>query len=227
MVALLMKQVPPPGSNTPPPPPPPNQISTPATIKLPTLQISDFHGDKLEWVPFWQSFESAVHINPTLSDVQKLNYLRGYLKGEAAESIKGFSMINGNYPEVIKQLQEDYGDKESLIDAHLQKLDNLPTVKKPTDVAALKQLHRHVVSNTKSLDALGTPVSTYGGLLGRRILNSLPAETQRKWTDDKANKSTDFDNILKFLSEQIAAKERYAQLRNGGKQKHKHHRPTR
>lgn len=78
------------------------------------------------------------------------------MKVEAATSIKGFSMINGNHSEVIKQLQEDYGNQESLIDVHLQRLDNLPMVKKPTDVSSPKQLYRHVVSNIKSLDAMGS-----------------------------------------------------------------------
>ncbi len=70
----------------------------------------------------------------------------------------------------------------------------------------------------KGTGRLGRPVSTYGGLFGRRILSSLAAKIQRKWSNDKAKKSSDFESILKFLSEQVVATGRYVQLRNTVKQ---------
>ena len=170
----------------------------------------------MEWIPFWEAFENSVH-NSALTDIQKMTYLKGYLKGEALVSIKGFSMIGNNYQEVFRQLQHDFGDTDSLIGAHIQKLDNLPALKNSNDVAGLKQLHRNVNSNVKSLEQLGHLSSTYGVLLGQRILHSIPGELQKKWADDKANKITEFNRVLEFVDTQISAMERYQNLKTPAK----------
>ena len=43
-------------------------------FKLPKLEIHSFRGDRLKWVEFWQSFECSVHLNDTLSNIDKFNY---------------------------------------------------------------------------------------------------------------------------------------------------------
>jgi len=56
-------------------------------IRLPRFNIPMFSGDILSWEPFWDSYDAAVHSNTTLSDVQKLTYLRSQLQGSAAQVI--------------------------------------------------------------------------------------------------------------------------------------------
>ena len=58
--------------------------------RLPKLTLPIFGGDPLKWQTVWDSFDSAVHSNNVLTNVQKLNYLRVHLKGEAARAIAGF-----------------------------------------------------------------------------------------------------------------------------------------
>ena len=41
--------------------------------KLPKLNLPTFDGNVLEWQSFWDSFDSAIHNNNTLTDVQKFN----------------------------------------------------------------------------------------------------------------------------------------------------------
>jgi hypothetical protein len=55
-------------------------------VKLPTLDIISFNGDKMQWNEFWDSFESAVHNNKKLSSVEKFNYLKIKLQGDAKYS---------------------------------------------------------------------------------------------------------------------------------------------
>ena len=47
--------------------------------KLPKLDLPKFEGNVLEWESFWDSFDSAIHSNNTLSEVQKFNYLKSLL----------------------------------------------------------------------------------------------------------------------------------------------------
>ena len=43
---------------------------------LPKLSLQIFSGNILEWQTFWDSYESAVHLNLSLTNVQKFNYLK-------------------------------------------------------------------------------------------------------------------------------------------------------
>ena len=53
------------------------------SVKLPKLEIPSFSGEKLKWAEFRDSFEEAVHLNTSVSEVEKLNYLSSKLSGEA------------------------------------------------------------------------------------------------------------------------------------------------
>ena len=63
--------------------PPPRNVEQPTslvsashdTTRLPKLSIPTFSGDTLQWQSFWDCFEAAVHLNPSISNVQKLNHL--------------------------------------------------------------------------------------------------------------------------------------------------------
>jgi len=74
----------------------PSQLVTPAIgsapTKLPKLELKKFYGNPVEWVPFWDSFNSAVHQNSSISNVNKLNYLKSLIQGQAANTISGFSL---------------------------------------------------------------------------------------------------------------------------------------
>ena len=45
------------------------------TMKLPRLKLKAFTGDLMQWTPFWESFEAAVHTNTHLTPVETFNYL--------------------------------------------------------------------------------------------------------------------------------------------------------
>lgn len=60
-----------------------NEVSKQVCIKLPKIVIPIFSGNYSEWVTFKDLFESLVHNNKSINDVEKLHYLKGYLTGEA------------------------------------------------------------------------------------------------------------------------------------------------
>ena len=50
--------------------------------QLPKLSLPTFCGDLLTWQAFWDNFESAIHLNGSLTNVQKFNYLKTMVDGE-------------------------------------------------------------------------------------------------------------------------------------------------
>ena len=52
---------------------------TDSFVKLPKLDIAKFHGDPKDFKRFKDSFDVAIGNNSNVSNVQKLNYLKGSL----------------------------------------------------------------------------------------------------------------------------------------------------
>ena len=61
-------------------------------IKLPKLELPKFTGDITQWQGFWDQFNTSIHENTSLSDVEKFNYLRTFLNDSAYSLISGLSL---------------------------------------------------------------------------------------------------------------------------------------
>ncbi|XP_065895078.1 uncharacterized protein [Dysidea avara] len=70
-------------------------------VKLPKLVLRPFNGDVTNWTTFWESFDSSVHSNRDLSDIDKFNYLNSLLTGTAREAVAGLSLTSANYGEAV------------------------------------------------------------------------------------------------------------------------------
>lgn len=71
---------------------------------------------------FWDSFQSAVHNNRSLSEIDKLNYLRSLVERSAKEAIAGLSLTSANYISAISILEKRFGDKKQVIAKHMDAL---------------------------------------------------------------------------------------------------------
>ena len=60
--------------------------------KLPKITLPRFSGKVTKFQAFWDSFESAVDKYPSLSTVDKFNYLNALLEESAARSTQGLSL---------------------------------------------------------------------------------------------------------------------------------------
>ena len=100
--------------------------SSQGITRLPKLSIPNFSGNTLQWQSFWDCFEAAVHSNPSLTGVQKLNYLRAQLQGEAAKVVAGFPLTNANYEHSVTLLTERFGQPHKLVQVHMQALLDMP-----------------------------------------------------------------------------------------------------
>ncbi|XP_071132834.1 uncharacterized protein [Mytilus edulis] len=145
--------------------------------RLPKLTLPTFNGNILEWPSFWDSYESAVHYNPTLTDVQKFNYLKAQLENEAAQTIAGFSLTNANYAEAVNVLIERFGQTHKITQAHLQALLDITPPR--NDLISLRMFYDKMESLVRGLESLGQTQDSYGNLLVPIIINKLPGEIRK------------------------------------------------
>ena len=78
-----------------------NPISAPAVVatlrvRLPKLTIQPFDGNVTHWTSFWDSFDSVIHQNTGLNEVNKFNYLHSLLRGSARDAISGLMLTEAN-----------------------------------------------------------------------------------------------------------------------------------
>ena len=74
----------------------------------------------LDWLSFWDSFQAAIHLNPNLSGIQKFNYLKSQLQGDAARCIDGIPLSDQNYLHAVTLLQDHFRQTHKLVSAHMQ-----------------------------------------------------------------------------------------------------------
>ena len=150
-------------------------------IELPKLELKKFDGDHSKWISFWDSFEASVHKNESLTAIDKFNYLNSLLERSAAEAISGLSLGASNYEEAIDILKARFGNKQQIINRHMEILLNLESVTSHYHVRSLRQLHDTVESNVRSLKSLRVSRELYGGVLSSILMNNLPQEFRSSW----------------------------------------------
>lgn len=94
------------------------------TVKLPKLSLPHFNGDLTKWTTFWDSYESAVHSNGDLTNVEKFNYLRSLLERTPHDAITGLTLSSANYREAVEILHKRFGNKQMIISKHMELLLN-------------------------------------------------------------------------------------------------------
>jgi len=187
------------------------------SVKLPKLEIGSFNGDKLRWHEFWDSFETAVHRNETLSEIDKFNYLRNKLTGEARSAIAGLSLSNGNYTVAVKILQERFGDKQEVIDLLYNKLINITPAH--DKVESLRRFLDTLNKHLRSLEVLGQDVNQ--DVFIAMTKSKLPSNVMRQLEMKKGSKEKwSIMRLRDYLTEYVLASER-SERTTTSQQRHK------
>lgn len=125
-----------------------NTYNSGTQVKLPKLDLRKFDGDISKWPLFWDAFESAVHSNTKLA-IDKFNYLNSLLVKSAYEAISGMSLTAANYDKAVAILKRRFGNKQLIINKHMETLLNINSVKSGLNIQALRQLHDLIESHVR------------------------------------------------------------------------------
>ena len=123
-------------------------------MKLAKIVLKTFDGNPTNFQGFWDSYNTTIHENEDISDVNKMAYLFGLLEGPARAAVKGFTMTSGNYKEVIDVLHERFGSKDVIISSHMDALLKLPLVNN-LDTKRFRSVYDLIEQNIRGLKTLG------------------------------------------------------------------------
>ena len=180
-------------------------MSISTASRLPKLSLPTFSGSPLLWQSFWDSFEAAVHNNPSLTGVEKFNYLRAQLEGEAARTVGGFPLTNANYEQSISLLKTRFGKQQRIINAHMQALLDLQA---PTNTAvSLRELLDTLENHIRGLESLGKQKESFGDFLIPVVFGKLPAVIRKNLTRDHSSEQWNIDELLSAIGKEITVLE--------------------
>ena len=182
-------------------------ITSSVACKLPKIQLREFHGDPQRWREFWEGFEAAVHKNADISAIDKFNYLRGQLRGPAAQAVSGFSLTSENYQQAVEVLEKRFGNPQTIIASHMDSLLKIPI----SETRELRNVYDLIESNVRSLRTLGTASEQYGSLLVPVMISKVPRELQLIISRQLAGDTWDFEKFLKIYRDELEARERTCQ----------------
>ena len=75
-------------------------------------------------------FNSLIHSNSALNDVQRFHYLKSALKDKAAENVASLKISGINYANAWARLKERYNNQRLIIQTHIKAIFDLSVAKK-------------------------------------------------------------------------------------------------
>ena len=178
-----------------------------ARPKLPKLCLPKFKGDVKKWHAFWELFESLIHKNEEMSQIDKFNYMSTLLEKEAARAIQGLSLTSANYTVAIDILQERFGKPQTVITAHMDDLLKLPTLMSICRVKDLRAVLDQLTIHVRGLQSLGISAQQYGSLLTPIVMSKLPPDVRLLVTRKAQGSLLELGGIMEMLKVEVEARE--------------------
>lgn len=136
-----------------------------SSSKLSSIEISSFDGkDFTKFKPFMDLFNAVIDSNKSLSNVQKLLYLRKYLTHEALSVIINLPIVNESYPEAMELLKKRFDNKARLVSNHINILLDLPCMQKRTAMS-IRTFISEIQQQLYALKNLDQPIEQWDMLL--------------------------------------------------------------
>ena len=181
-------------------------------LKLPKTTLKTFSGDPLDWKSFKETFEAAEHNNESITNIEKITYLKTYLDKSALQAIEGFSPTNENYTEAWNLLNDRYGNEQYIIACHMKKLVKFKPVIHP-GVKDLSILYDAVENHVWSLNSLKISYQHFGLLLIPIVLERLPNTIKLEISRKLGEENWNIEQFLLVIHEEISARENFEYLK--------------
>ncbi|XP_044746498.1 uncharacterized protein LOC123308039 [Coccinella septempunctata] len=170
-------------------------------IKLPDIKLPKFDGSFQTWLDFRDIFESLIHDNSSLNEIQKFHYLRASLVGSATQVIRALEFSASNYKIAWKTLCERFNNNNLLVQNHISAIFNLEKI--TTESAEkIRNLSDNLFKHLSTLKHLGEPTDHWDTLIIYICSSRLDSNSSREWERLKAKQSSScslehFKNFLK------------------------------
>jgi len=110
-------------------------VNQESSVKLPVVKLLTFDGRTKEWKRFSETFQSMIHSNENIPNIQKFQYLITSLSGNAAKIIKSIELTDQNYVIAWEMLKQRFDDPRAIKKKHIPCLFMMPRIEKKSAAA--------------------------------------------------------------------------------------------
>uniref|UniRef100_A0A2S2NNC8 Integrase catalytic domain-containing protein n=1 Tax=Schizaphis graminum TaxID=13262 RepID=A0A2S2NNC8_SCHGA len=118
--------------------------------RLPEIPLPSFDGDIFQWPSFRDKFSIMVDQRPTLSNIDKLHYLLGCLRGSAMDAIRSIPPSGHTYKLIWSSLESRFDKPRLVAGSVVESLLSTP----PSTTESLAELNRFMVAFSESVSVL-------------------------------------------------------------------------
>ncbi|XP_053964351.1 uncharacterized protein LOC128867266 [Anastrepha ludens] len=181
-------------------------FTAPHSSRLPKMSLPTFKGEYSEFKNFMSLFESFVHNDPTIPDIEKFNHLVSCLSGEALGTVKSFQMSEENYPKALASLRKVYDNKCLIFFNTVSKLFELSKIQRPS-ASSLRSMIDTVSAVYDSLLSLGDDKLISNAMLIHIVMSKVDPTTRSKWEEQ-----LDYDKLPLWAECEAMLNKRYQHL---------------
>ena len=116
----------------------------PISIQLPKIHLPHFSDLIRDWESYHEIFRSMIHLHPSLTDVQKLHYLKTSVQGEAKSALESLPLITANYNVAWNLLVQRFEHKQLLVFHHMTTLARTSALREES-AEGLRSLYNRIV----------------------------------------------------------------------------------
>ncbi|XP_018362903.1 PREDICTED: uncharacterized protein LOC108761065 [Trachymyrmex cornetzi] len=176
-------------------------------VKLPTVKLPIFDGRTEEWKRFYETFQSLIHANEVIPNIQKFQYLVTSLSGNAAKIIESIELTDANYSVAWELLKKRFDDPRAIKKKHIQCLFAMPKIEKESALA-IRSLVDYTQKHLRVLKSMQMPTDAWGELIIHMMESKLDTKTLRAWEQSGKANDASFDKLTDFLEERSQMLER-------------------
>lgn len=182
--------------------------SSGSRAKLPSVNIPSFSGEYSEYVTFIEIFKSVIHSDKGLDNVQKLYYLRSFLKDQAYDLIKNLPLNGDSYTEALQLLEKRYYNKYKIISVHVNALLDLTSLPKFPNSNNIRTFISAVRQSLASLKNLGAEVDAWSPMLLGVLSRKLDQYSSRAYQLERdQDEEPTVNNFLAYMEKRALALE--------------------
>ncbi|XP_070167756.1 uncharacterized protein [Polyergus mexicanus] len=175
-------------------------------IQLPKISLPTFSGEQLDWESFRDLFRSLVGDVPDLAPVQKLQYLKASLTGEAAAIVTSVELSDKGYEMAWTELTSRYNNKRVLLTTHMRAFLNSAAIVKPSSTE-IKRLISVALQARRSFASLQRPVDHWDDWFVHVTVEKLDSSSRLFWEASlqTSDEFPTFGQLQDFLHTRIRA----------------------
>lgn len=175
-----------------------NSVDTNSSkVKLPKIDLIHFDGDIKSFPTFIAMFNSLVHNNNSLSNIEKFNYLMSILRGTPLSIVKCIPLLDTNYEIAYNTLLDRYQDNRLLATSYWKEIYNFRPI---TNERFLQNLLDTFQENLSALKSMGFQIDQWSFILMQILLDKLDKDTRKFFESQFASKDIpSYDEVRDIL----------------------------